>query len=122
MSIVEVAIKACRNERVYSYDYSSNRNYYNLTTKCYSHASLGVGIWCSVLVSYILVKRHLKQSKITKSMFSKVLKIYYTILFSKLFFSKTSSFSLKYIGIFLILVNNKCFKINFYETKFLLQS
>ena len=73
MSIVEVAIKACRNERVYSYDYSSNRNYYNLTTKCYSHASLGVGIWCSVLVSCSFLKLTNTSLKIktTKLMFTK---------------------------------------------------
>jgi len=49
MSIAEVSIKACRKERVYDYSYEYYYDHYNLTTRCYSNFSLGVGIWCSIL-------------------------------------------------------------------------
>ena len=51
MSIGEKAIAACKEEHRYWYDY----DYGNLTTVCYPHLSWGVGIWCSILVSYFLI-------------------------------------------------------------------
>jgi len=49
MSIAEVFIKACRNERVYDYSFHYNYDDYNYTIQCYSNTSFGVGIWCSIL-------------------------------------------------------------------------
>ena len=53
MSVAEVYIKACRKDRYYDYSYHYNYKYddYNITTRCYSNVSFGVGIWCSILVS-----------------------------------------------------------------------
>jgi len=49
MSIAEVAIKVCREERVYNYDYDALDGYHYLSIQCFPYISWGVGIWCSVL-------------------------------------------------------------------------
>ena len=59
MSIAEVAIETCGEEREYDenddYYIDNNSDYYDLynsTTLCTCHESWGVGIWCSIVVSY----------------------------------------------------------------------
>ena len=46
LSIAEVSTKACKTKT----DKGYNSFWY---TSCYTEASLGVGIWCFVIVSYI---------------------------------------------------------------------
>ena len=73
MSIAEVYIKACRKASYYDYSFHYSYENYNLTLRCYSNVSLGVGIWCSILVSKKMLFSSLQKRKRDKH----DLKLYY---------------------------------------------